>query len=386
MGQVGFKAATIVVALDNREIVAGTTLSGKIYLNIHKDVSDFTSVHITICGSELSKITKKGMTRNDASKQKYKAASEFNFLNAAYPLCEIDGTMGKGNYEFPFQCRIPKDVPCSMSCTNSKNDHCEIRYFVDARLHRKGFLKWNVSHQCDFVVVSAPMMHPPSNTYIGPGSTPITTLSCFKWGSIICGANLSQNIFTPNAIIAAHHIVLNRSTAQIYRIVMTFLEKVHWKARHRNGRPRESDFVRVLFKHEVNTSSLSDEDRTFATPLSTRPRDGQILDEDVMFSNFQNMIQSKIREGGNGLWSLRVPADIRETCSGRLITVSHILRLECITPFGCNNAVVLKAIPVHRLVLLESTAIYIMCSCVSTGQVPCATADAYEMVKCIGTR
>ena len=65
------------------------------------------------------------------------------FLDVNVPLVILDnGYFSRGRYEFPFSLIVPPGVKSSMRCeiAGSKGGFAEIKYFIEARVHRRGTL------------------------------------------------------------------------------------------------------------------------------------------------------------------------------------------------------------------------------------------------------
>lgn len=353
MGQVGLRPATLVVTVESKEAVAGSVVRGRVYVDVVKDSLDFTRINMSIIGSEITRINPKD--RNEINRRKFKYNTLHNFYNVCYPLCEIDGALTKGNYEFPFQFPLPVDLPPSMNCANEREDYCAVKYHVDVRLHRKGLLRWDVQDQVEITLLSVPLDRFPSPVTFMHNPAQISSC-CFNYGSIHCGAHLSAGVLIRGRELDISHIVLNNSTKDIRRVIITLTEHALWKAaKHKHPKPSELHRAinkKKLFNREIDVSTMTGEDLLLLQPIPQLSKHNQIIDEHTYNLQIQDKINKRIKsnEAGNRCCFI-VPLGALETySSGKYIDVWHTLKIEAVTSFGLSNVVVYNNVLLRRYV------------------------------------
>jgi hypothetical protein len=346
MGQVGQKAATVVVGLDSVDIIAGTTIFGRAYLVVHKDIDDCTSVVVSVMGNEVANIVPL------IGKKKFEYKSMLNFYANSFPLCEVDGKLLKGSYEFPFQCTIPADVPTSMNCSNAEGDKCAIQYYVDVRVHRKGWLCWDLQDSIDFTVVSPPLLYAPGPATLPPVAVPVKSFGMIKQGVMFGGAIISANTILRDSVFEVTHIVQNKSSASVQKIRISFFEHIQWQAENRRrskGGSLRRKVKRLIFTREINASELTAEDKQSILPRKNDKY--KIMDEDIIYQELQQLIQSK-RQHGASKFATRIPDSIWATYpSGKFVRVWHQLEIEMMTGFASSNPIVTNELFVRRYVI-----------------------------------
>lgn len=113
------------VSFDNKTVVSGSTVTGKVYVAIIQDVVSCTSVGSRIIGKESTKVFWQA-----GKNQHGTAREERNFLDQLFCLHQNpSGNMYKGQYEYPFQFTIPHGAPASMSFQDA-DDSCSISYLM----------------------------------------------------------------------------------------------------------------------------------------------------------------------------------------------------------------------------------------------------------------
>mmetsp|Transcript_3634 Transcript_3634/g.5644 ORF Transcript_3634/g.5644 Transcript_3634/m.5644 type:complete len:515 (-) Transcript_3634:372-1916(-) len=328
MGQVGEKAATVVVTLDQESVTAGSYLTGKVYLSVHKPVVDCSSLVLNIQGYEKTKVTYTTSTGTGKNRKTHRktARSQSNFLNTFFPLAEMSsGSLPQGDYEYPFKFLVPSGLPSSMSAERGSGS-CNIGYSVDARLHRDGWMAWSVQHSRHFVVVTTPPSHQ-CPVYMNPSVVPVNTCFCFGRGHIVSGGAVSSNMICAGESAKVNYAVINKSATEILAVDIILSEHIVWRARGHS-----SLCYTVLFSSSMPTEDLKDVGTPVTKPVS-------FANEDVL-----RQVRDTLLAGRHSV-NISVPSNVLSSYSGDLITIRHDIVIRMRTPCGTNNPELCQ--PIH---------------------------------------
>jgi hypothetical protein len=348
MGAVTSSPATLFVKVDQPVVVAGTTVTGNVYLDVKKP-TECTSLVIIIGGSEKTCVHYTTTTHTGTGKNRkshthhHHARSRSYFLKVSCPIANIpNGTIDKGNYVYPFSCQIPFGVPSTARVGGSSN--CDILYTVEVCLSRPGMTQWDVNHSCPFSVHSAVQMVPQMPLYMEPVFHQVTTCCCFKRGRMILGGAGSSSIVSPGDTMRVHYAVKNSSTASIKSINISLIETVSWKAGSHSASSSRS-----IFSHRMSTTAENNETKLTMEDLTALKRRsdaevGEGADQAILFALKQML------DTGTYYVDLTVDPSARSSFAGSLIQIRHRLCIQANTAFGTANPLIdYPVIVVNRL-------------------------------------
>lgn len=352
MGQVGQKAVTVVVSLEAEEVVAGSLLRGCVYLKAHKDITDSSLLQLSVSGREIACIEQKGSVHVDQALQGYgyRYSSGLQFYSLTYPICEIDGTLVQGSYEFPFEFIMPTDIPSSTKCTKPNGDYCAITYCVDVTLHRKGWMKWDVRDVVTFSVVRPVVEQPSPPMQIGPAASRVGSFGCIHRGLIFCGANVSATLLVRGHDVSITHLVLNKSATSIKSIRVSLIEHVAWKAANKKKHKRKCSYRRDIFVRVIQVSSLPPVETTLLHPVKQKRKQDQVFDEAAIFQEIRSICDERAQIcGTDNSATITIPDDIRGSyLNGKFVNVWHELKVEALTAIGTSNAEIRSTVYAYR--------------------------------------
>lgn len=327
MGGVGSKPGTIGIIFDQTTACPGTQVSGRVVLGVTKDRMSCNSLNLRFSGAENTMVrytTHSGSGKNRRT-HRHTTRQQSVFLDADFVLTNFpSGDVPEGSYEFPFTLTIPPGMPFTMYCS-LPGDHggtAEVKYVVHARLHRPGWLKWDVENFSTLHVRPLPSNHVPRHPlYSDPQRVRIHTMCCFHRGDFVLSMSSPSSVLCIGESFPVYFALLNHSTAKIKSFRFTLTETVSWVA---NGRRRTSNMI-------LNAQTLDGEHVDIATAQGKR--DADVHDSRGDFAAVQQMLQQQTH-----FVKLVVAETARPSMTGALISVSHRLTMDITTGFGTSNA------------------------------------------------
>ena len=158
----------------------GSTVRGRVYLDVQKSSVSADSLNIRFYGREHSRIEySETEGSGDDSRTVSKTAHATNyFYDVDYQLCSyLDNTVQNGRYEYPFEIKLPLNIPGKQSFSQFLAS-IDVTYHVEARLHRHGMLTWDVKNSMEVL-----MLDPPYKRIPTPGFSPPSTLPIHRYSS-----------------------------------------------------------------------------------------------------------------------------------------------------------------------------------------------------------
>ena len=150
----------IAIELDkNGIVIPGETLNGKVYLEVFKDSISADYLDVIITGKEHTKVSYNKSIESDGKSRNetHYAFEEHVFFNKHCILFQFQngGKVNKGRYEYPFSITIPVGLPGRQGET-SGSEYFAIRYYLDVRLHRSGFMTWDIKNNREILMTDPP--------------------------------------------------------------------------------------------------------------------------------------------------------------------------------------------------------------------------------------
>ena len=137
-GASGGSPAAIYAVVDQLEYYPGSEVTGKVYLNVHKNELSCVSVGSRIVGQEYAEVHY--TTHSKKKTHHHTARARRNFLSSQFQLAEVSsGILPRGNYEYPFSFELPRSSPGSMHYRSpAGKNQCSISYMLEVWLDRPG--------------------------------------------------------------------------------------------------------------------------------------------------------------------------------------------------------------------------------------------------------
>lgn len=332
--QIGAKPATLVLTVDQYSVMTGSTVTGKVYLDVHQPKVDCRNLIITLVGHEKTAVeySESRGTGKDRKTVHHTARDACCIIENTSTLAAMpNGEIEKGNYEYPFQFILPHGLPGSMQHHFGGGNSCSVHYELVAHLQRKAGLKWTVKNTRPLNVVSGAWQQERSMAYMEPCVTPVTTCCCFNRGNIILGGSVTSSEVGLGNTVTVQYAVENRSTCNINDISIYVQQDLKWSARGHHAR---SDRKMVMRKLDPNTIMST-------TGMNLNPLKDKSDKNDPDVRRFYHTVLNLLREGV-AQEELRIPTDALCSYTGSLIKVKHTLTIEVGTPFGSTNPTVVQ--------------------------------------------
>ena len=230
----------------------------------------------------------------------------------------------RGQYEFPFSFVLPFGVQPSMACRigGENGGSCEVIYTLEARIHRRGWIKWDIHTKKPVTVASIrdPMTVPRIQGFVQPHEEKVFLCCCINRGTIGIGMNTPSTSLSVRDQFSANYVIENNSTAKVKAVEFRVMEHIHWSAGgHTMSHSHEAFYVRLqgaALKGDVNT----------VYKRGVAPGDSVKMVERLMAMLEDNM--GGVRGQINAKYS---------TFNGTLIQVRHALEMKVCTAFGSSN-------------------------------------------------
>jgi len=305
--------------------LAGSVITGTVYAAVPTgnslDPAD-VGLSVAFSGKEDVKVRYrknkgyKDSKGNSKTKQitKYEYASR-NIVYLSVPLGLAGSSLEAGRYAFPFELRVPEQIPTSMDHSGD-GGYCRIVYEMEARAN----MRWSGKHLAVQVHILA---EPPSSEPIGSCTEPVTEqircCCCIPRGEIAFAAKVDDTRQGRGGRVRVDFACKNTSAAEIQCVEASIREHRWWRAgRHTSVTDRV--IVRDFQKTRNMDRSTEQERKDYNSSASNgAPRDGL----------FREVLQ-KMRDGKSKI-QLDIPRNTNHTYSGSIIGVSHTLNIKMIT-------------------------------------------------------
>jgi hypothetical protein len=347
-------SATISVVIEDSSfaLFPGAQVKGRVYLAVHKEKVEAESLMLRITGGEYTRAdytTTSSTTNSDGSTSTtthhHSVYSSALFLDLAFPLTAVqNGYFLRGHYEYPFLFTLPPGILPTMSANNPSNEggYCEVKYEIEAKMHRRGWMKWDVKGIQSFIVLSSPVQNIPSfSTYLPPVEYPLTFMCCYNAGNVRVGLSTENSLLAAGQGFDVNYVVQNNSTKRIKGLQLQVLEVSSWTAQ---GYQRSS--IVSLYSKRLEQGDLQ-----FDLSASTKnSRDSRTVGGyDAVITNPDILEELKtVLDSRRFRHPITIPNSAHATMQGNLIRVEHLLKLKVITTFGTNNQEVSSKVIVHR--------------------------------------
>mmetsp|Transcript_19596 Transcript_19596/g.32756 ORF Transcript_19596/g.32756 Transcript_19596/m.32756 type:complete len:609 (-) Transcript_19596:112-1938(-) len=340
--------ATIHTHFDQQCVLAGTTVTGKIYLQVTQAEVSCTSIGSRIVGQEYAEVhytESHGTGKNKRTVHKT-ARSWNNFLTLNLKLADCsEGIIRRGQYEYPFSFVLPSGSPASFRCGG--HDKCSVTYSLEVWLNRPGIMRWDIKSK-QFVEVLSPIPRGVSQVplYIEPDTVPIKQCFCFNKGHVVLAASSGSAALSAGDSTWVNYALQNSSSSRIKAIEIKVGERVRWHARGHAG-----SFSRNLYFERLTPEQARLELAPVAK-AAANPTGG----EDSSTIHATSAVAQSLREiarlldSGTMKRDVTIPMSAFASYSGRLIDVTHWFSIKICTPFGIASPKIQRPLRIHSYV------------------------------------
>lgn len=328
----GNKPFRLALKLDKTQYDAGDVIKGQVYLSVDKEasLSNVEGIHLLLEGYEHVEVDHHHHHGHDHHSHNRRVNSTDSLVDRStntlvhtdYPIVKA-AELKVGQYEYGFQWKLPPDLPSSLFCAKSgSRSSAEIRYTLTA------YLKTTRRHSrrdtlprgdCALCIRAKPSAVLRQQLLMEKESYPIR--GCLFWnvGQIHLGFMASSDTASPNDTIALQVVGDNQSPAKVDRITCRLIETVTWLSTSRH-KEKTRTVTRTLAEQHLAIHGLACW-QTWYNPNA---------------ANHTRFLALPAPETTPAV-NLKVPSDTRDSYSGRLIQVRHLLSVTVET-HGCNGA------------------------------------------------
>lgn len=315
------------------EFRAGKQLTGQVLVDIKDRI--FWGGDLTVHALGIEKAT---ITNGKKRPQTYH--NERVFFRATKKLANLTGKprSSRGNkYSFPFSISLPESLPETFS-HGTRDNGCLVEYSLCASVRK-------FQSSCKFDVTSSPMSDIRVPCFMEPTTENIRSMGVKPCGSITFGAGVNDTHIGRGNVMELSLACRNNSTASIEHIDVKLVELIRWKVRSRS----EQTKTILLNVTDLNLPGLSK-----AKMDRSQVRDSQRQGVDVNSRNYEAIYES-LRSSENHV-RLEIPTTAQDTYAGRIVTVSHYVKVYINTTRFVGNLSTKIPIQVGKPAQLHSAA------------------------------
>lgn len=326
--------ATLFVNFDEPKVLAGTTVTGKVYLNVNQNEVSCVSIGSRITGMESTKATYTKTTGSGEHQHtETKIARQRRlFMDLQFCLQKIqEGKIMRGQYEYPIQITIPQGSPATM-CAGSSRNNCRVSYRMEVWLDRPGLLRWDIRCRQFVDVLTQAPRNSKTPLYIEPSRIPLHFCCCYHRGDVLLGGSAASSVLFAGDQTTVKYALLNSSTSRIKALEINLEENIRWSA---HGHLRHIDNTLFYVR-------LTPEQAHLDLMPALSKNDLQFEDTNASMRALSQMLQ-----GEDHKVEFVVPLTARSTYNGSIIHVRHYLRIKICTPFGTADPTIVRDVQLH---------------------------------------
>jgi hypothetical protein len=340
----GNSPTTLYTYVHNQDVVAGSPLLGKVYLDVRTSTgvtADTLTIRVT--GRVVTEVAYMEATpsMNRSSVVEKVARNENLFMDVQLQVTRFENWhLDKGQYEYPFSLVIPEGVPSSLSISTGFRDRCMIEYHIEAQLlHSTGTVLHQ--HRRALIVTNSIPTSSPVAQYIEGESTPMHLYACAKRGHVrLCGS-IGPSVCTPTAETTVKFTIAKKPALPVSEVKISLKEHVTFHAGGKHSQP----LVTLLYARRV---SRGDAMLTTAFVPAAKKAAGA------------DGITAELRALGHSLATevcavrFSVPSTAHSSFSGANITVQHVLTIQATIPSGTPEIVTIRTDVLVRTTHIDS--------------------------------
>jgi hypothetical protein len=228
----------------------------------------------------------------------------------------------RGTYSLPFEFDVPVSSPASSQypADGKRNFDCRIEYSLLAKIGT-----FRLSRIVD--VASAPLPNETSPCLVQPTTYQLKSCGVLKRGSITVGASVADSYIGRGQTLKISIASRNDASVNIERVCVKLVELIDYKAQE------EEDTRKVELKKlkDIDLPCLIKARKS----RSERRENSQGGVEDNIEATYQAIYQDLV--SGQNQVDLQIPYSARETYSGKLMTISHYLKVTFFTTSLVQN-------------------------------------------------
>jgi len=324
----------IAIELDkNGIVIPGETLNGKVYLEIFKDSISADYLDVIITGKEHTKVSYNKSIESDGKSRNetHYAFEEHVFFSKNCNLFQFQngGKVIKGRYEYPFSITIPFGLPGRQGEITG-SEYFAIRYYLDVRLHRSGFMTWDIKNNREILMTDPPFDYIKTPAYIEPDTQKVTFLCCFNTGTMTLGARTDTCDILGGDKLHVDYVIHNESTSRVKALEVRLEESVYQSAQGHSSWKNNN-----IFQTRIEANQLED-----ISPVSNN---NQSQLNSLNIPILKKVLEQKLHE-----IKIEIPSGIRSSYEGLIGKCIHVLHIQLMTPMCTQNPEITIHIRAHN--------------------------------------
>eukprot|EP00904_Undaria_pinnatifida_P000771 jgi/Undpi1/10695/HiC_scaffold_29.g13143.m1 len=336
----------VFISLERQECVAGDVVEGLVQVEVPASKTEGISAErltLRLVGLAKTRVKCESGSGKNKSETVYNDGDEF--LSYNIQLASFGGTARPGSHSFPFSVMLPPDLPASMK-ESYFNGECSVAYTFEARLHRPGLLKFNVTAKSDLKVLGKPQeVVAAAPVLVGPETERVKACCCFNKGSMSIGFEADRSVVAVNECLGLTIIARNDSSTIVKNMHVEILQECTWFAHGHRERVKRS--VAAI---TVERSHLGE----VMHPVGEGEHRGRSAT--AVESAARMHLQELLAGDAGTRYELQVPNNCLLTLESSLIKVKHFLRVRLKTPICINSPDIRMPLRVHAGVRLGGQA------------------------------
>ena len=250
--------------------------------------------------------------RGSGSGPKYKAAKR-DIIRTIIPIDMSSHHDGR----YPFQFRIPDQLPSSMYHKDGNGGYCAVRYKV--KMH----LRHGLDQEIPIDIISKPPSSVPHPSSADPMLSRIQFMYCIPQGSVTWAAGVDNTRIGVGEDLQINLGIKNESLAKLERVTAKLKQNVQWQSpsHHSINKSivRSTSFARTDSMLEWNKDQLRVKKHCTKGSLAAQP-----------LTVYEEVLET-LQEGNNRV-TIPIPEYICQSYTGRLIKIDHYISITAKTP------------------------------------------------------
>ncbi len=254
----------IYIHTDRQQYHSGDLVTGQVVLSL------LTAIHVDAIYVKLSGLER---TEMDVSRQKDNkvymehVSDSRSFFRRRFCLLHEKCTLSEGNFVFPFQFTLDKNLPGSFSMARNRGGHerGEVTYCIEAEVAKKGIFVPNLRHSQEIIICE------PLRQLLCAVDTlkeaKVTYLCCIPKGRVSMSASIDKNAYGPGDVVQLRLIVDNsESQVDLERLSLRLMQSFTMRA----GRDSTSGSACICMAHSPAVPQGERADRLISMPIPAR--------------------------------------------------------------------------------------------------------------------
>jgi hypothetical protein len=313
---------------------AQSWLKGRVVLDIRERMQIGDGLSIELIGKETSDIPPSIL--DGCLTWPWQTLNEHIVFHEYRVIHEFGKTfLGPGMYVYVFSFYLPGNLPPSMNYEEpDRCMGCSVNYVLKARVGE--YFK----AERDLQVVGATLTRKAYPHMLQPTCFPLSSWWLIDYGYLVLGARMENSHVGKGTTLDVSLTSRNKSRVDIERVEVQVVEHIEWKT-NKAHQPNQRRCIAVVDEPNVVLPGLVEEMEDSIYHLGGHE---QASVDGLMYAQMHGDLTAK-----RNLLRLPIPSSVRDSYSGKLVKVSHYLKVTPVTKGGPNNPVVKIPIKIFDL-------------------------------------